>query len=87
MHCASIPQNYTSATNTPGRVPDGVSIPTQQTWASSPAVGNIFENIDIFPDMFGPNMFVPDQYHVGQEDGQADFFDLLRLPDWDNKAT
>lgn len=76
----------TPAANTPRQVRDGINTPNQQAQATSQATGNIFEDLDTFPEMFVPNMFLPDAYYEGHGVGQADFFDLLRVPDWDNMA-
>lgn len=84
LHATLIPQTEKPGTNPPRQVHDG---PNQQTGVNPPATGSIFDDMDVFDEMFMPNMFVSDEYYEGQEVGQVDLFDLLRVPDWDNIAT
>ncbi|KAJ5379915.1 transcriptional regulator family: Fungal Specific TF [Penicillium cataractarum] len=62
-HCSLIPQLDKPTADTPLRqMRDHRNIPNQQTQTDTPATANIFEDFDIFPEMF-----FPDQNYEGQE--------------------
>ncbi|BCS28599.1 Zn(II)2Cys6 transcription factor [Aspergillus puulaauensis] len=57
----------------------------QRTVVHPTATRNVFEDPEALPEMMLPDLFVPDEYYEGGlGGGQVDFFDLLRVPDWDN---
>lgn len=64
-----------SGTNVPRPLGD---LSSSQTRINSPTTGNVFEAPDFFPDMF-----VLDGLSENQEIGPSNFFDLLRVPGWD----